>query len=41
MEDPPNLKTVRIFIHLDPLKASHASFLGALGAVIVILEGQF
>lgn len=40
MEDPPNLKTVGIFIHLNPLKASHTS-LGVLGAVIVSLRGRF
>ena len=41
MEDPPNLKTVGIFTHLNPLKASHTSFLGVLGAVIVSLRGRF
>ena len=41
MEDPPNLKTVGIFTHLNPFKASHTSFLGVLGAVIVSLRGRF
>lgn len=41
MEDHPNLRNVGIFTHLNPLKASHASFLGILGAVIVSLWGRF